>query len=546
MPQRSWPRWVVALTVGTAAFLGGPLAAGAARADTPAAPVITFSSATTDLSVPIEAKGDEPTPLAWSVTAQGDSTSVDLTADYTGISSLVEPVNGCGPTTCTYTYKDVGTGHSHPSSTLQLVPRAGVPVGSTGNVVFSGTSANGTVVGLTVKVTITAGLPKVSLQPNKAITGAKPGSDATVPFVLANDGAGPAPGVTVRLYATAGLTFPTGYSNCVTGPTTGSSDAKQPDQVNEMTCTFDTTLAAGEQYRLSAPLNLGITDQALYEFVTDETAVLTDSPAPNAADAAGTALTLVDDGPSADVPQAYPFQRITVDNTADLVALGDTATGKPGDTVTLTATLRNDGPASVDINFADDQIGVLVDIPKGTTAVKVPAGCSPFVIDGPAQPALGKPVYICEIDRPFQDGEVVHLPFGLKIGPKAPATTTGKVTATDVYNGGEPYDTHKANNTALFTVHVTGGTTGTGGSTGTTGGSGGTGGSGTGGSTGGSTGGTGSTGSSTGGTVTDVSSLAATGSDSNLPLITGAGAAALALGGGLILVALRRRRANDA
>ncbi|MCS0604899.1 hypothetical protein NX794_27330 [Streptomyces sp. LP11] len=259
---------------------------------------------------------------------------------------------------------------------------------------------------------------------------------------------------------------------------------------------------------------------------------------------------------------------LTADSTADLLAEGDKAAGDPGGEVTLTATLRDAGPGRIQNEESDEQPGLLVRIPAGTTAVQVPGDCAPFGVDAPTGPSEpGHPKYVCwPADQIIEAGQKLDYTFVLKIG-KGARDTRGEITASSVYGTHLDVDKNRANDTAYLDVDVTdsGGTSGgstaggstAGGSTGggstaggsTAGGSGdggsATGGSGTGGGGnaphGQSTGGTSGTGTSAAAADSTGGVLAGTGSDGRPLLAAGAGAAVVA--GGLVLVAVRRRRA---
>ncbi|WP_405776863.1 LPXTG cell wall anchor domain-containing protein [Streptomyces sp. NBC_00859] len=368
----------------------------------------------------------------------------------------------------------------------------------------------------------------------------KPGEVRTDSLTFTNQGDAPADGVTMRLRITRGLAFPDNAAGC-----TYSTDS---DQVSVAVCHFDKVLEPGQHF--TAPVNFKVLPKALMENVEYGTGTTGGDP-----ESGSTAL-------------SYRSLAVTADSTADLAAVGDTAKGKPGDKVTVTAGLRNDGPGWVDINTSDDQPAVMVNIPKGTTAVEVPKDCQPFGIDGPSGPsAPGKPKYVClPPDHIYEVGSLNAYKFVLKI-EKGAKDTSGEVKATSVYDIHPDFDKNPANDKAKLTVDVTGSGTGTG--TGSGSGSGTSGGSNSGTATGGSSAGTtggsdtggaatqsGTHAQSTGGTGSALSTggssssggatgtMASTGS-SNTPLLTGAGAAAVALGGGMVF-ALRRRNAAKA
>ncbi|MEV5314136.1 LPXTG cell wall anchor domain-containing protein [Streptomyces sp. NPDC052610] len=365
----------------------------------------------------------------------------------------------------------------------------------------------------------------------------KPGAVFDDTVSISNRGTAPANGVFFQVRLTRGLDFPE--------PVAGCTYTTDEQQVRKALCKLDTVVEPGAT--ITTPVRFKALPHALMEAVEYGT-----SPTGEA--------------PSGQFDDAYDRMTLTADSSADLVAVGDRAEAAPGETVTVEATLRNDGPGWVQNQVSDDLPGLKVQIPPGTVAVEVPEECSPFHIDGPSGPSKpGKAEYVCwPKDATLDVGETHAYAFELKVKDGA-KDTKGEVRASSIYDITPEYDERLGNNTAFLRVDVTGdddgastggsgdtggdgndpegqaaGGTGTSGSTGSTG-SGGS--AGTSGSTG-STGSTGATaaGTTTGGSSTTGGSLASTGSDGT-PLLAGAAAAAAAVGG-LLVLAVRRRRAG--
>ncbi|MEV8567866.1 hypothetical protein AB0436_20200 [Streptomyces sp. NPDC051322] len=351
----------------------------------------------------------------------------------------------------------------------------------------------------------------------------QPGTLREDSLTFTNQGTAPTDGLTMRLRITRGLEFPEHAPGC--------TYATEAGRTSVAVCHFDKDLQPGQTF--VTPVNFKVLPKALMENVEYGTGSEGGDP-----DAGSSAI-------------SYRSLAFTADNTADLAAVGDTATGKPGDKVTVTAALRNRGPGWVDDNTSDDQPAVMVHIPKGTTAVEVPHDCLPFAIDGPSGPsAPGKRTYVCSPqDHIFEVGSLHSYKFVLEIKDGA-KDTTGEVKATSVYDIHPSFDQNPANDKAQIAIHVTGTVAGTG-----SGSSSGSTGTGTGGLHAQSTGRTGttvatsstvssmsSTSSTTGGDATGT--MASTGAG-NTPLVAGIAAAAVALGGGLVF-ALRRRTAAKA
>ncbi|MFI6346723.1 hypothetical protein [Streptomyces sp. NPDC050560] len=256
--------------------------------------------------------------------------------------------------------------------------------------------------------------------------GFEPGTVHHQSVTITNEGTATARDIVFRTTLTRGLDFP--------GPVAGCSYGTDADQVKEAVCHLDKAIAPGASTKLSLPVK--VLDKALFETI-----------------GYGTSATGADPGDSLDQ------LTLRADNTADLQAAGDKAAGAPGDTVDVTATLKNNGPGWVRQNASDDQAALLVNIPKGTTAVDVPGDCTPFHIDGPSgEPGEpGKPQYVCApSDYTLDATSSYPYTFGLKIGAGTEGTAKGSAKATSVYDIDPDYDADLANNEAPITVDVQG------------------------------------------------------------------------------------------
>ncbi|MCT2594616.1 hypothetical protein LHJ74_32700 [Streptomyces sp. N2-109] len=459
MFRRTRHRRVVVLAPLLTTLVGGSLLASSAEADEPDGsgageqPVITVSVSHDDLGLPVPSSSPGPTHLSWGMQKTGEATARDvvITMDLTGIADFATTERDCPGDVCTFSPGDVSD-PDNAGGILPLEVKPGAELGTSGELAISGSSSNGTVLDRTVRVT--AGRADLVVNEPEDEKGVRPGTTLHDPVTVGNIGSLAADGVSLRLRSTAGLEYAQRYSNCVYG--TGDDDVSY-HLVNEAVCRFDTKVEPGKQYRLSEPVGLDVTNRALNELF-DYRATPANGSAARAGGSEGTGpeLTLVPDGAAPAQGEDQAMQVIDVDNTADLKAGGDRATGKPGQLVNLTASLRSRGPATVDVNQDDNQLGVMVDIPKGTKAVGIPEDCSPWSEDGPGQPAPGKPVYICYVHSPFAKGDVEHLTFGLKIKAGATGVSKGEVRATTVYDLGLPFDHNPSNNTARLKVKVKG------------------------------------------------------------------------------------------
>ncbi|MET7984064.1 MULTISPECIES: LPXTG cell wall anchor domain-containing protein [unclassified Streptomyces] len=353
----------------------------------------------------------------------------------------------------------------------------------------------------------------------------KPGEVYDKNVVITNNGTAAADGVTFRMRLTRGLDFPEEVKGC-----TYSTVA---DQVRQALCELDLVIGPGAS--VETPVRFKALPKALMEAVEY-----------------GTSATGADPGEG--FTDSYRRLDLTADSSADLVAVGDDTEALAGGQQSVFVQLRNDGPGWIQNRTSDDQPALMVRIPKGTTAGRVPKDCQPFGIDGPNAPGgtPGRPTYVCTPDdHIIEVGQALTYAFTLDVA-KGTRTTDGSVKATSVYDIHPAFDKNPANDTAKIHVAIptdneedpspsasaTAPGSPTGGGNDPSGQS-------TGGS--GSTGGTGSTsaGSTTGGSTTGSAggSLASTGSDGT-PLMAGAAAAAAALGAGLVLAVRRRRRSG--
>lgn len=254
-----------------------------------------------------------------------------------------------------------------------------------------------------------------------------PGEVRNDSVTLTNNGTAATDGVTFRLRLTRGLAF--------TQPVDGCTYSTVGDKIKQAVCELDVGIAPGESY--TVPVKFKVLKKALMEVVEY-----------------GTSRTGEDPGEGYD--QAHRRLALDTDNSADLVATGDEAAGKPGSKVIVTPSIRNDGPGWIQNNVSDDHPALLVNIPKGTTAVEVPEECKPFGIDGPTGPSEpGHPKYVCqEDDYTLEVGEIEAFAIVLKIDKARKTDTSGQVKATSNYDIDPVYDTDKTNNKATLTIDV--------------------------------------------------------------------------------------------
>ncbi|MFI6084629.1 hypothetical protein ACIBBB_27265 [Streptomyces sp. NPDC051217] len=255
----------------------------------------------------------------------------------------------------------------------------------------------------------------------------RPGEVRTDSVTLTNNGTAATDGVTFRLRLTRGLAF--------TEPVDGCTYSMVGDKIKQALCELDVGIAPGEGY--TVPVTYKVLKKALMEVVeygTDRTG----------------------EAPGEGYDEAHRRLALNTDSSADLVAAGDEAAGKPGSKVVVTPSIRNDGPGWIQNNESDDHPALLVNIPKGTKAVEVPEECRPFGVDGPTGPSEpGHPKYVCqEDDYTLEVGEIEAFAIVLKIDKGRRADTSGEVKATSNYDIEPVYDNDKSNNKATLSIDV--------------------------------------------------------------------------------------------
>lgn len=538
-----------------AALAACTVAAGTGVLATPAHAAGPVLKVVADREVSLPATDDptDPVHLGWLLEKDGAGTAKDvkLVFDLSGVKGFAKaPDLNCPHVDAVYTC-DKGDidDTANAGGIVRLAPTGGAALGDTGTVRISGTSSNGEVVGAATTVTVGSPDLAVGRLPDRNV---KLRTTHRNEITISNNGTLPAEGVVLRLRATPGLGYADRFSNCVYS----TVDEPGYNARAQALCRFGTVIGPGKSYTLERPVGLRIEKSALFE-IFDYEAQVADSPAAavltggerwsSGGEGTAGALALKPSGTvrtraaEPDPGDNHRRQSLDADSSADLVGEGDSAGGRPGDEVTLNARLRNAGPGWVGIHGSDDQPGLLVTIPKGTRAVKVPKDCGVWNIDGPAGPGVpGKPQYICQaLPRFLGEGTTYPFAFTVRIGENA-KTTSGSARATTVYGSTLAFDKNHRNDTGRLTVRVEG--TGPGSSGGSDpGGSGASGGpSGASGVSGGDEPGPQSAGGTSGGTAAGSGGgLASTGTD-GVTLITGA--AATAAVGAAMFLAVRRRR----
>ncbi|MFD6427055.1 hypothetical protein [Streptomyces sp. NPDC060198] len=521
---RGWP---AALTAAAVTLLPAVVAAPTAHAED--APALTLVANHSKVGLPQPAVRGDSSQIGWGMAGEdGGSTAKDVVVkvDVSDISGFADITGlSCVDDICSWPSRNISPGEST-GGIVDVNAKPGAALGTTGTARLFATSSNAIITETTVELTVGAVDLGIARIPDTK--DAAPGSTLAAPITVSNSGSLTADAVTLSLAATPGLGFAQKFSNCTYGKSTDIPSA-HGHALDTAVCHLTTPVEPGKAYRLSSEVGIGVEPTALYEFVDYQVEAVSSS-VPKAAATDGPVLSLVEDGTPPVVRTDHAQWRIDADNTADIALTGSTANAAPGDETVLTAKVRNNGPATFNLLNSDAQVGVLVEIPKGTTAVKIPTECDVWTGGGMGEHTLGAREYMCEVESPFTVGETVELPFTVKVEQDAPATTSGDVGVTTVWGGELGADRDKANDTAKFTVK-TAASTATPGSADP--------------SSDGNVGGTGATVSdgpaaAATGTPNASGTMASTGSGST-PLIAATAAVALIAGGAITLVVRRRR-----
>ncbi|HWS31658.1 MAG TPA: Ig-like domain-containing protein [Actinoplanes sp.] len=242
---------------------------------------------------------------------------------------------------------------------------------------------------------------------------AGPGGVVNAPISVTNIGDAAVDGTGLWYGLPFGYATPTRYANCVYS------------LLGELhSCRFDQVLEPGKTYRVDLPLIVPADEFApgaltiRFDWMTGRDYDLVVGK--NGPSGTGEVLRLVEDT-APGTPHVTSWQTVEVDVTgrqgADLAVTGAKASGAVGDVVPMKATVRNNGPATLDWVLQKPSPGlVVVTIPPGSTVVSVPSNCK----------ATTTGRYECEAPRLFRVGTAYGFTFTLRID-RVSRDATGKV-----------------------------------------------------------------------------------------------------------------------
>ena len=221
----------------------------------------------------------------------------------------------------------------------------------------------------------------MTIQQLPTLTHVKVGSTLSEPIVWSNTGNVTAPAGILTFQTTAGLQYKQSFGNCLYSKPDGSL------KMVTAVCTVNQPLPPGKALRLTSDIQVGVTKEAWYALMS-ASALPADGSLPDTrgyVKGTGPALTAKSVAVTAVSPKvadinprdSYTELDITADNTADFAAVGLSLKADQGQTVSVPVGVRNNGPALIyDRSGGEGTGGCSVTFLAGATVTKVPAGCN--------------------------------------------------------------------------------------------------------------------------------------------------------------------------
>ncbi len=316
---------------------------------------------------------------------------------------------------------------------LRVAAGADVPAGANIYITATGRNADTSLGGASIDVIPTPVdlVVPVNLQRNIA-----PGGTARIPVVVRNQGTGPAHGLVLEFDAgnPAYVRLIHRYPDCVYDDSNDSAICDFPDLV----------LQPGMAYLADRPFDLAIGSRVPGPFLLfGSYQAWTADTVPDAVRArlAEAHLPVPTMQPGASVGEADPndnsgtFALLTRPHAADLAATGTSLAVEPGTAVPLQVGVTNHGPADALVapgwnlfGYGAGSAGTVdVTAPAGGMFTSAPAACAPYVggvVDWDKAGVGGYPRYACHIGA--QTGALVvgsteRFAFTLRVGPTAGA-----------------------------------------------------------------------------------------------------------------------------
>ncbi|MFJ4849279.1 MULTISPECIES: hypothetical protein [unclassified Streptomyces] len=399
--------------------------------------------------------------------ADNNVTGGRLTVDASGLADVAAVTwpaacvpDGTAELTASCDFGAIGAGPSTTVASLDLHARTGAAAGASGLVHISASADTdfGPLDAEPMDVTVTIGSgPDLSLNQLPRLKGVAPDTDIPQQLRLGNLGNQTVDRTLLTFFASHGLDFTNRYANCAYA---ADDDTANPTGTS-VVCVVDEPARPGRTYDLSGAAAVHTRTAALYERFDYSAQPYTDEAYQQAltgkdfVPGSGDRLTLepeaarratggADLDPDLDPGDNYRVTTIQAANTADLKAVGAEVTGQPGDTVTTTVAVENDGPAWVASLLAGEPAALVdVTLPEGTTALTAPANCQ----GGGRSFHCRTPIFLWEHHRS-------DFTFTVRIDSLAPANAPGSVSIVNSHY--EPpvrdFDPDLSDNTAPITA----------------------------------------------------------------------------------------------
>ncbi|MFE7032410.1 hypothetical protein ACFU9Y_19030 [Streptomyces sp. NPDC057621] len=403
-------------------------------------------------ALPLAADGSQPQSRTLGVGIYHDDDSFtvtdgQLTVDVSDLAQVAEVTwpDNCTPSgtraVCDIPVVPTIGGDYEDQVSLTVRAADGAQAGAQGRITYEATATGGPEETLTAPhksfdtmLAVGSG-PDLAIAPVADVEEGRPGDERTIPLKVTNIGNESARGITVKLYASYGLTDLTRYDACTY---TSSTGGENPPSTKAL-CTFDQVLAPGDSFELPEPLTVRLAPHALHERLDIDF-----DPGDGAQDLDSTNDSTV--------------LGIGADNTADFSVTGDTISAAAGQTASAELTFKNNGPAWFgNLGSGDPVAKVRLIVPQGTHVTGVPAGCIPRTLAGGYyEKQTGAPRYDCALPYWVPEDTQRTFAFSVRVDTVVPGTT-GAVSIHPTHGefGQYPsgFDPDLTNNTAALTVN---------------------------------------------------------------------------------------------
>ena len=459
-----------ALISAAAVLVGAVALAGAPAAYADEAPSISANF--NDATLGVDPAPGKAVPLY--ISAQG-VVHPKVTIDTSGLRGVatVDTPKGCTASAATITCALPLPGQPLEGLALPVVfhPVHGGKAGAKGTVSVTSSADNAQSVSSSATITLADGVDLAMLS-HAGTQQHKVGDSFSIPVSVANVGSKAAVGTMLFLGFDHGL-IPDSYRNCT---------YKDVNSFHTLTCTFPDTLAPGDEVVLKDDTGKDFHATVARDAEKDESVDIEANAIDDGSTMAakvkaqgkpgtGKALTLTKVNKRAaaarmatdiDSNDNHDSADIEVTNSHfDAAAVGTTVTGAAGVVVKVPVGVKNNGPAALNGEHAQEPpLWFVFTVPTDTTAVGAPDSCAPVIDDGATTGpwgASGGTYYLCVVPTLFMGaGDTATVTFSLKIN-KVTTGAKGTVSLNDKFADPPIFaDDNAADNTADVTVNAAG------------------------------------------------------------------------------------------